>query len=283
MNFNSLINQNGIKGTRRGGQLTETGRSVKDAFAKGTEATKDVTVKAAKAAWGWAPATNNKVDRVEYDSLTRDRELIHEVRKNREAIDEMRRILQLPPVPVSTEEEVRMAVDAMEVASAEIANRKKEEERAEKDASGDDVMKRLTDAILGKLLEKPASAEEPAPATNTCDSCGAATPLGYQFADCRKCRHEAAQAKEEVVVEEVPVPTQEDAQELLEKLQAYTECSTCTEPLPLGWQLSECGPCREVSKAARVEKARASKGARHRLMSSPSASKYDYSELTETE
>lgn len=148
MNFNALVNTKGIKGSRRGGNVKET-------VGKAATATKEVAMKAAFGVAGIMPATNNKVNAVEHASVTRDRELLHEISKNRIAIDEVRIALGLAPVPVSTTEEIVEAVSRME-----------EAERVAKEAAGPapTVLDKLKNA-LKKEEDVPAPAPVPTPET----------------------------------------------------------------------------------------------------------------------
>lgn len=145
MNFNTLVNTKGIKGSRRGG-------NAKGLAAKAMTVTKDVTMKAAGSVAGFMPATNNKVNGVDYESITRDRELMHEVAKNRVAIDELRAALGMAPVPVSTPEEVTQAVLAME----ESYDARVEAERA----ASPTMLAKLQEALLGSRAPQTEAVQE---------------------------------------------------------------------------------------------------------------------------
>lgn len=150
MNFNTLVNTQGIKGSRRGGATS--------GFKKAAVVTKDIAVKTVTTIGGWAPATTNRVNRVESESLGRDRELIYELRKDRERINLISEMLGLDPITVSTEEEVREALDIMETHTEELKAQAKAEEPS------NSILRKLQEAIatINKHLpeETPPSMEE---------------------------------------------------------------------------------------------------------------------------
>lgn len=148
MNFNTLVNTKGIKGSRRGGDA-------KTMAAKAMSVTKDVSVKAAASIAGVMPATNNKVHALEYGSLTRDRELLHEISKNRVAIDELRAALGMAPIPVSTTEEVVESVMRMEAADTI----RMEETRADAPVFSN-VFAKLQEALMGTKAPKAEVVQE---------------------------------------------------------------------------------------------------------------------------
>jgi hypothetical protein len=199
MNFNALVNTQGIKGTRRGGNVA----GLKEAASKAVGVTASVTKKTATTVVGWAPATNNKVNRVEYEALTRDREVIYEVRKNREAINEVRFALGLSPVEDSTAEEVMDAVVRMEEAA----------EAAIVPAPPNALLRKLQQAlgVVDKNMPKAEEVVEVAEVAKetewkACTSCGKDIAIDYQFDTCRKCRVTAKEVTPAVVVD-VAVPT----------------------------------------------------------------------------
>lgn len=190
MNFETLVNTKGIKGTRR----TVNTAGIKEATSKAAHVTKDVAVKTAQTVAGWAPATNNKVDRVEYESLTRDRELIYEVRKNRDAINNLNTMLGLPQVQASTKEEVLAAVAEMERITAELGLMEKEKPEG--------ALTKLKSFLSKKNVEEEAEEEEEESVDFTqCEECQAVLPLNNTSSLCRKCSRAREKAAQEKVAE----------------------------------------------------------------------------------
>lgn len=139
MNFNTLVNTKGIKGSRRGGD-------VKGFASKAVSVTKDATIKAASTIGGYLPATNNRVAEVEHRLLTNDREIIYEVSKILARTNELSNMLGMDSIPVTTPEEAVEAVTSMEEEEQFIRNQQKEVKGS---LPGQDLLKKLQEALRG--------------------------------------------------------------------------------------------------------------------------------------
>lgn len=118
----------------------ESSNKMKTVVEKTVEKTKEVAVKAGGFIGDVLPAHRGMVKAVAEESLLRDRELIYELMKNREKINEICALLGLEPVQESTPEEIEAVQKIMAERAAALEKQRKEEKKKEKEAKKKELL-----------------------------------------------------------------------------------------------------------------------------------------------
>ena len=141
----------------------------KEATIKAAVVTKDVAVKAGKTMMDLAPAHRGMVKQVEQDSIERDRELVYEIRKNRETINQIARALGLPGVAESTEDEIKAALAFMAEKAGELEKKEKEAKK-EKPSPAVEMAEKIVGTVSNRLEELFTPSNEPVIKVGTVES-----------------------------------------------------------------------------------------------------------------
>ena len=179
------------------------------------EKTKEVAVKTGTFIGNMLPAHRGMVKAVAEESLFRDRELIYELMKNRQKINEICALLGLEPVQESTPEEIEAVQKVMAERAAALEKQRKEEKKKEKEEKKKDLLAMLTgeqEYVTEEKKEKSAVVHERLSAFLS----GSKDDVVVMYTPQEEVVEEAVE-----VVEEAPAPQQEVAKEKLKKKKRY--------------------------------------------------------------
>lgn len=173
--------------------------------------TKEVAVKTGTFIGDVLPAHRGMVKAVAEESILRDRELIYEIMKNRQKINEICALLGLEPVQESTPEEIEAVQKVMAERAAALEKQRKEAKKKEKEAKKKELLAMLTG-------EQESSTEEKKEESVVHERLSAF--LSGSVVVTHAPQEEVVEEAEEVV-EEAPAPQQEAAEEKPKKKKRY--------------------------------------------------------------